>query len=319
MGLSGIVLVTGGAGFIGSHIAARFVESGARVRVVDDLSTGHLENLDEVGRGVDFIKGSLNDEDTLKRALEDVELVFHEAAIPSVPRSVEEPRQTHDACVNATFSLLLAARDSRVRRLVYAASSSAYGDQPTLPKVEGMRPEPLSPYAAAKLMGEYYCQVFSRTYALETVCLRYFNVFGPRQDPSSQYSGVISRFISALMKNERPVIYGDGEQSRDFTFISNVVDANVSASESTKAVGEVINAATGERITLNALLEILKVITGKAGVEAEFRETRAGDVRHSLADISRARALLGYEPQIGLKQGLELTLEWWKNSRYGKT
>jgi nucleoside-diphosphate-sugar epimerase len=260
----------------------------------------------------------LNDEDTLKRALEDVELVFHEAAIPSVPRSVEEPRQTHDACVNATFSLLLAARDSRVRRLVYAASSSAYGDQPTLPKVEDMRPEPLSPYAAAKLMGEYYCQVFSRTYALETICLRYFNVFGPRQDPSSQYSGVISRFISALMKNERPVIYGDGEQSRDFTFISNVVDANVWASESTKAVGEVINAATGERITLNALLEVLKVITGKAGVEAEFRETRAGDVRHSLADISLARELLGYEPQVGLRKGLELTLEWWKNSRYGK-
>ena len=310
--------MTGGAGFIGSHIAARFVESGARVRIVDDLSTGYLENLDEVGRGVDFIKGSLNDEATLKRALEDVELVFHEAAIPSVPRSVEKPRETHDACVNATFSLLLAARDSRVRRLVYAASSSAYGDQPTLPKVEDMRPEPLSPYAAAKLMGEYYCQVFSRTYALETVCLRYFNVFGPRQDPSSQYSGVISRFISALMKNERPVIYGDGEQSRDFTFISNVVDANVRASESIYAVGEVINAATGERITLNALLEVLKEITGKAGVEAEFRETRTGDVRHSLADISRARTMLGYEPQVGLKQGLELTIEWWKNSRYGK-
>jgi nucleoside-diphosphate-sugar epimerase len=268
---------------------------------------------------VDFIKGSLNDEATVKRALEDVELVFHEAAIPSVPRSVEDPRQTHDACVNATFSILLAARDSRVRRLVYAASSSAYGDQPTLPKVEDMCPQPLSPYAAAKLMGEYYCQVFARTYALETVCLRYFNVFGPRQDPSSQYSGVISRFISALMNNERPVIYGDGEQSRDFTYISNVIDANVRASESTTAVGEVINAATGERITLNALLELLKVATGKTGVEAEFRETRAGDVRHSLADISRARELLGYEPQVGLKQGLELTLEWWKKSRFGKT
>jgi nucleoside-diphosphate-sugar epimerase len=319
MGLSGIVLVTGGAGFIGSHIAARFVESGARVRVIDDLSTGHVENLDEVGRSVDFIRGNLNDEATLKRAMEGVELVFHEAAIPSVPRSVDEPRQTHDACVNATFSLLLAARNNGVRRLVYAASSSAYGDQPTLPKVEDMRPEPLSPYAAAKLMGEYYCQVFSRTYALETVCLRYFNVFGPRQDPSSQYSGVISRFISALMKNERPVIYGDGEQSRDFTFISNVVDANVRASESSKAVGKVINAATGERITLNALLEVLREITGKAGIEAEFLETRAGDVRHSLADISRARKLLGYEPQVGLRQGLELTLEWWKKSRYGRT
>src|SRR5882672_6666234 len=229
MGLAGIVLVTGGAGFIGSHIAARFVESGARVRVVDDLSTGHLENLDEVGQGVDFIKGSLNDEATLKRALEDVELVFHEAAIPSVPRSVEEPRQTHIASVDSTFSLLLAARDNKVRRVVYAASSSAYGDQPTLPKVETMLPEPLSPYAVAKLVGEHYCQVFTRVYGLETISLRYFNVFGPRQDPSSQYSGVISRFIGAILGGEQPVVYGDGEQSRDFTYIHNVVEANLKA------------------------------------------------------------------------------------------
>jgi len=316
MGLSGIVLVTGGAGFIGSHIAARFAESGARVRVIDDLSTGYRENLESIGGDIDFINASLNDDDALRLALEDVELVFHEAAIPSVPRSVEKPRETHDACVNATFSLLLAARDKAVRRLVYAASSSAYGDQPILPKVETMRPEPLSPYAVAKLVGEYYCQVFSRTYALETVCLRYFNIFGPRQDPSSQYSGVISRFISTLMQGETPVIYGDGEQSRDFNYVANAVDANVKASESSTAVGKIINVANGERTTLNALLSLLKGITGKINVQPEYRETRAGDVRHSLADISSARELLGYEPTILLNEGLQLTLDWWKNSRF---
>ncbi|MEA2176449.1 MAG: UDP-glucose 4-epimerase, partial [Blastocatellia bacterium] len=247
MPLSGIVLVTGGAGFIGSHLAARMAADGARVRVIDDLSTGHRENLEEIGGDVDFVEASLADEAATRRALEDVELVFHEAAIPSVPRSVENPRETHRACVEATFSLLLNARERGVRRVVYAASSSAYGDQPTLPKTEEMRPEPLSPYAVAKLVGEYYCQVFSRTYNLETVCLRYFNVFGPRQDPSSQYSGVISRFISALLGNSGPpVIFGDGEQSRDFTYISNVVDANLRASETTKGIGHVINIANGD-------------------------------------------------------------------------
>jgi len=318
MGLSGIVLVTGGAGFIGSHIAARFAKSGARVRVIDDLSTGYRENLESIGGDIDFINASLNDDDALRLALEDVELVFHEAAIPSVPRSVEKPRETHDACVNATFSLLLAARDKAVRRLVYAASSSAYGDQPILPKVETMRPEPLSPYAVAKLVGEYYCQVFSRTYALETVCLRYFNIFGPRQDPSSQYSGVISRFISTLMQGETPVIYGDGEQSRDFNYVANAVDANVKASESATAVGKIINVANGERTTLNAILALLKGITGKTDVQPEYRGTRAGDVRHSLADISSARELLGYEPTILLNEGLQLTLDWWKSSRYAR-
>ena len=232
MPLSGIALVTGGAGFIGSHIASALAASGARLRIIDDLSTGYRENLDEIKADVDFVHGSLADEKSLRKALEDVELVFHEAAIPSVPRSVENPRQTHIASVESTFSLLLASRDKNVRRVVYAASSSAYGDQPTLPKVESMLPEPLSPYAVAKLVGEHYCQVFTRVYGLETVSLRYFNVFGPRQDPSSQYSGVISRFISALLSDEQPVIYGDGEQSRDFTYIDNVVDANLKAAES---------------------------------------------------------------------------------------
>jgi nucleoside-diphosphate-sugar epimerase len=318
MPLSGIVLVTGGAGFIGSHLAATFAARGARVRVIDDLSTGHLENLEEIGGEIDFVKASLADEAATRRALEDVELVFHEAAIPSVPRSVENPRETHRACVEATFSLLLNARDAGVRRLVYAASSSAYGDQPTLPKTEEMRPEPLSPYAVAKLVGEYYCQVFSRTYNLETVCLRYFNVFGPRQDPSSQYSGVISRFISALLGGGQPVIYGDGEQSRDFTYISNVADANLRAAETTAGIGHIINIANGERITLNQLLGVLQNITGRTDAAAEYREPRAGDVRHSLADITRAREMLGYEPRVGLEEGLQKTIEWWKQSRFAK-
>jgi len=318
MPLSGIVLVTGGAGFIGSHLAAAFAASGARVRVIDDLSTGHRENLEEIGGEIDFVEASLADEAATRRALEDVELVFHEAAIPSVPRSVENPRETHRACVEATFSLLLSARDLGVRRVVYAASSSAYGEQPTLPKTEEMRPEPLSPYAVAKLVGEYYCQVFSRTYNLETVCLRYFNVFGPRQDPSSQYSGVISRFISALSGGGQPVIFGDGEQSRDFTYISNVVDANLRAAETTAGIGHIINIANGERITLNQLLSVLKNITGRTDATAEYRESRAGDVRHSLADITRAREMLGYQPRVGLEEGLQKTIEWWKQSRFAK-
>jgi nucleoside-diphosphate-sugar epimerase len=267
---------------------------------------------------VDFVEGSLADESVLRRAIEDVELVFHEAAIPSVPRSVEDPRQTHIASVDSTFSLLLAARDCKVKRLVYAASSSAYGDQPTLRKVETMLPDPLSPYAVAKLVGEYYCQVFTRVYGLETVSLRYFNVFGPRQDPSSQYSGVISRFISALLSGQRPVIYGDGEQSRDFTYIDNVVTANLKAAETTNGVGQVINIANGERVTLNQLLAQIKQLTGRNDVQADYQEFRKGDVRDSLADISRAREFLGYAPQVNLQTGLKLTMDWWKNSRFAR-
>jgi nucleoside-diphosphate-sugar epimerase len=318
MSLSGIALVTGGAGFIGSHIAAELTRRGARVRVIDDLSTGHRENLEEIGGDVDFVKASLADEAATVRALEDVELVFHQAAIPSVPRSVDNPRETHVACVDGTFTLLAAARERKVRRVVYAASSSAYGDQPTLPKKEDMRPEPLSPYAVAKLVGEYYCQVFNRVYGLETVCLRYFNVFGPRQDPSSQYSGVISRFISALLGNGRPVIFGDGEQSRDFTYVGNAVEANMRAAETTTGIGHVINIANGQRTTLNELLAVLKNITGHNDAQAEYKPTRVGDVRHSLADITQARELLGYEPRIQLEEGLRSTIDWWKQSRFNK-
>jgi len=316
MPLTGIALVTGGAGFIGSHIAAALLADGARVRVLDDLTTGHHENIEEIGGDVDFIEGSVADEKLLGKALDGVELVFHEAAIPSVPRSVNAPQQTHVASVDGTFSLLLAARDQKVRRVVYAASSSAYGDQPTLPKSEQMSPDPLSPYAVAKLVGEYYCRVFTRVYGLETVSLRYFNVFGPRQDPGSQYSGVVSRFISSLLSGERPVIYGDGEQSRDFTYIDNVVGANLKAAEASGASGKVINVANGERITLNQLLAELKDLTGKHDVEAEYLEPRVGDVRHSLADNSMARELLGYESKVGLREGLQRTIDWWKSSRF---
>jgi len=316
MALSGIAVVTGGAGFIGSHIAGALASSGARVRVLDDLSTGHRENLNEIGGDIDFVRGSVADEQLLSKALENVELIFHEAAIPSVPRSVESPRNTHIASVDGTFSLLLAAKEAGVRRVVYAASSSAYGDQPTLPKVEQMAPDPLSPYAVAKLVGEYYCRVFTRVYGLETVSLRYFNVFGPRQDPGSQYSGVVSRFISALLSDERPVIFGDGEQSRDFTYIENVVAANLSAASAPKAAGNVINVANGERITLNELLNELKQLTGRTEVTAEYRDSRVGDVRHSLADITMARELLGYESKVDLREGLKRTLDWWKTSRF---
>jgi UDP-glucose 4-epimerase len=310
MALSGIALVTGGAGFIGSHIAEALAGRGAAVRVIDNLSTGHLENIEAIGAKVDFVRGDLADDATVRKVVEDVEIIFHEAALPSVPRSVANPRETHLACVDGTFNLLLAAKEKGVRRLIYAASSSAYGDQPTLPKVESMKPEPLSPYAAAKLVGEYYCQVFTRTYNVETICLRYFNVFGPRQDPGSPYSGVVSRFIDFLKKGERPVIYGDGEQTRDFTYISNAVDANLLAAEANKGIGEVINVANGEQVTINELFRRLKEITGRDDIEPEYKEARTGDILHSLADISRARALLGYAPKIGLAPGLQATAEW---------
>jgi len=245
-----------------------------------------------------------------------VELVFHEAAIPSVPRSVSDPLETHVACVDATLSLLLAARERGVRRIIYAASSSAYGDQPELPKREDMRPDPLSPYAVAKLVGEYYCQTFTRVYGLETLSLRYFNVFGPRQDPSSPYSGVISRFINDLLTGERPIIYGDGEQSRDFTYVTDVVAANLRAAETDCGIGEVMNVANGERITLNQLLEELKTLTGNSTVEAKYQPPREGDVLHSQADISRARKFLDFGPRMKLREGLQLTIDWWKQSRF---
>jgi nucleoside-diphosphate-sugar epimerase len=319
MTLNTKVLVTGGAGFIGSNLAAALIGQGAEVKILDNFITGFRENLDEIAGEFELIEGDLNDGDALDRALSGVEVVFHQAALPSVPRSVDNPTETHDACVNGTFNLLLKAKDAGVRRVVYAASSSAYGDQPTLPKVETMAPDPLSPYAAAKLVGEYYCGVFNKVYGLETISLRYFNVFGPRQNPSSMYSGAISRFVDALMKGERPVIYGDGEQSRDFTYIENVVQANISAAQTTRGLGTVMNLANGERISLNELLNVLKKITGNPSVEADYQDARKGDVKHSQADNSRAVECLGYKKIVGLEEGLTRTIDWWSKSRFAKS
>jgi nucleoside-diphosphate-sugar epimerase len=316
MAITTKVLVTGGAGFIGSNLADELIKQGAKVSIIDNLATGFRENLEEIQGDFEFVEGDLNDDEALLKALEGVEIVFHQAALPSVPRSVENPADTHQACVNATFNLLLKAKDTGVKRVIYAASSSAYGDQPTLPKVETMRPEPLSPYAGAKLMGEYYCQVFSRVYGLESIALRYFNVFGPRQNPSSQYSGVISRFVDALMGDKTPVIYGDGETSRDFTYIANVVNANIKAAQTTKGIGEVMNCANGERISLNELLDVLKNITGKPDVSARYEPERKGDVKHSQADNRLAVECLGYEKLVGLEDGLVKTIDWWKQSRF---
>lgn len=318
MALTSKVLVTGGAGFIGSNLAEELIRQGARVTILDDLSTGFRENLDEIQGDFDFIEGDINDDAKVRQALEGVEVVFHEAALPSVPRSVDNPAETHRVCVDGTFNLLLHAKESGVKRFVYAASSSAYGDQPTLPKVESMRPDPLSPYAAAKLAGELYCRSFHSVYGLETYALRYFNVFGPRQNPESMYSGVISRFIDALMTGEQPVIFGDGEQSRDFTFVANVVDANIKAAQAATGMGETMNVANGERITLNALLDVLKSITGKVEISPRYEEARRGDVKHSQADNRRAVECLGYSELVGLKDGLAKTIDWWKTSRFAK-
>lgn len=318
MSLSSKVLVTGGAGFIGSNLSEGLIKEGAKVVVIDNFITGFRENLEEIKGDFEFIEGDLNDDEILKKALQGVEIVFHQAALPSVPRSVDDPAETHQACVNGTFNLLLKAKENGIRRVVYAASSSAYGNQETLPKVETMRAEPLSPYAAAKLMGEHYCSVFNEVYGMETISLRYFNVFGPRQNPSSFYSGVISRFIDALMSDETPVIYGDGEQSRDFTFVANVVDANIKAAQSKEGLGEVINTANGERITLNELLETLKKITGKENIEVDYQEERKGDVKHSQADITKAIETFGYKKLVGLEEGLQKTIDWWKQSRFAK-
>jgi nucleoside-diphosphate-sugar epimerase len=318
MSLTTTVLVTGGAGFIGSNLAEELINQGAKVKIIDNLITGFRENLEEINGDFEFIEADLNDGAKLSQALENVEIVFHQAAVPSVPRSVENPAETHDACVNATFNLLLKSKEAGVRRVVYAASSSAYGDQEISPKVETMRPEPLSPYAVAKLVGEYYAQVFYRSYGLETVCLRYFNVFGPRQNPSSQYSGVISRFVDALAKDGQPIIYGDGNQTRDFTYVANVVNANLKAAQTDKGIGEVINTANGEAISLNELYKVLQGLLEKQHIQIRYEAPRKGDIVHSLADNSKAVECLGYEKIIGLEDGLSKTIDWWRNSRFAK-
>ncbi len=303
-------LVTGGAGFIGSNICRKLVSEGCFVRVVDNFLTGKRENLAGVMDRIDFVEGDMGDVEVARAVVKDVEVVLHQGALPSVPRSVDDPALTHRHCVDATFTLLLAARDGGVRRFVYAASSSAYGDTPTLPKVETMPASPLSPYAAAKLVGEYYCSVFSRVFGLETVSLRYFNVFGPQQDPTSQYAAAIPAFVTAILKGRSPTIYGDGEQSRDFTYVDNVVEANLLAARAARTEGEVINVACGEAVTVNEIIDMINESVGKR-VKPEYTEPRPGDVKHSLADITAARELIGYEPVVAFREGLEKAIEWY--------
>jgi nucleoside-diphosphate-sugar epimerase len=302
-------LVTGGAGFIGSHLVEELVRRGERVRVVDSLITGKRANLAGVEGRIEFVLGDLADAGVAERAVDGVDYVLHQAAIPSVPRSVTEPVRCHRANVDATLNLLVAARDARVRRLVYAGSSSVYGNAAALPKREDMATEPLSPYALQKLVSEQYARMFTSLYGLETVTTRYFNVFGPRQDPSSPYSGVISLFIRAFLEGRTPTIYGDGGQTRDFTYVANVVDGVLKACHAAGVAGGVFNVATGGRISLNRLCRVLQQLTGSS-LEPAFGPPRVGDVRDSQADITRARECLAYEPTVSLEEGLAQTLAW---------
>ncbi|MFH1371161.1 MAG: SDR family oxidoreductase [Planctomycetota bacterium] len=306
-------LVTGGAGFIGSNICRKLVSQGCFVRVIDNLLTGKKSNISAILDKIEFLEADMGDPDVAQQAMKGIDVVLHEGALPSVPRSVDDPAATHKHCVDATFTLLLAARDAKVKRFVYAASSSAYGDTPTLPKVETMPVNPLSPYAAAKLMGEYYCSVFSKVFGLETVSLRYFNVFGPQQDPTSQYAAAIPAFVTSILKDKPPTVYGDGEQSRDFTYVDNVVEANLLAARAKKTAGEVVNIACGEAITVNAIIKMINELVGKS-VKSIYAPARKGDVKHSLADITLAKKLIGYKPVIGFKEGLEKAIEWYRTN-----
>ena len=304
-------LVTGGAGFIGSNICTKLISQGCFVRVIDNLLTGKKSNLAAVSDKIEFIEADMGSPDAARAAMKGIDVVLHQGALPSVPRSVDDPAATHRHCVDATFTLLLAARDAKVKRFVYAASSSAYGDTPTLPKVETMPVNPLSPYAAAKLMGEYYCSVFYKVFGLETISLRYFNVFGPHQDPTSQYAAAIPAFVTSILKDKQPTVYGDGEQSRDFTYVDNVVEANLLAAKAKQTKGEVVNIACGEAITVNAIIDMINNIVGKK-IKPTYVPSRKGDVKHSLADISQAKKLLGFKPVVSFKDGLEKAIEWYR-------
>jgi nucleoside-diphosphate-sugar epimerase len=305
------MLVTGGAGFIGSHLVERLLELGHTVRVLDNFSTGRRENLRPFLSSIELLETDVRSESALRSAVEGVEVVFHQAAMASVQRSVDDPVTSNEVNVFGTLNVLLTSRDAGVRRVVYASSSSIYGNAEGLPKREDMAPAPESPYAVGKLAGEHYCRVFSALYGLDCVPLRYFNVFGPRQDPSSQYAAVVPIFVAALLRGAPPVVYGDGEQSRDFTYVSNVVDANILASASERGVGEVVNVACGATVTVNELLRKLKALVG-ASVDARYAEGRPGDVKHSFADISKARDLLGFRPRVPFEDGLALTVEWYR-------
>jgi nucleoside-diphosphate-sugar epimerase len=304
-------LVTGGAGFIGSNTVDELVRRGHSVVVLDDLSAGKEENLAEVRSKITFVKGSIIDIEAVQKAIHQAEYVIHLAARTSVPRSVKDPLETNKINVEGTLNVLVAARDNKVKRVVFAASSSAYGETPTLPKTESMQPQPISPYGVTKYVGELYLQTFGRCYGLENVSVRYFNIFGPRQDPGSPYSGVLSKFATAFLENTEPVVFGDGEQTRDFTYVDNAVQANLLACEAPNASGEVINIGTGSRVSLNQTLQSLRKITGK-NLVAKYEPTREGDIRDSQAEISKARELLGYEPTVMFEEGLERTFAWYQ-------
>ena len=310
-------LVTGGAGFIGSNIVDELLRRGHSVVVLDDLSTGNEENLATVRSKIDLRVGTITDLATVQSASVGVDYVIHLAARTSVPKSVEDPLETNSVNIDGTLNVLVAARDAKVRRFVYAASSAAYGETPTLPKIESMQAEPISPYGITKFVGELYAQVFGRVYGLENASVRYFNVFGPRQDPTSQYSGVLSRFMLAILKSEPLVIFGDGEQSRDFTYIDNVVDETLRACEVPGASGKVFNGGTGARITLNEVAKFLEKITGKK-IQTQYDPPRPGDIRDSQADVSLARKILGYEPHVLFEEGLKRTWEWYR-AAYGNS
>jgi UDP-glucose 4-epimerase len=304
-------LVTGGAGFIGSNLVGALVRRGDTVIVLDDFSTGKRENLAAVQDRVTLIEGSLTDLETVQRAVDGADYVLHQAALASVQRSVDDPLTSNEVNVKGTLHVLLAARDAGVKRLVYAASSSAYGDTEELPKHEGMRTRPLSPYALQKLVGEEYCRIFSQIYGLDTIALRYFNVFGPHQDPQSHYAAVIPIFVTRMLQGKPPVIYGDGEQSRDFTFIDNVVAANLQACEGDPKGGEAVNIACGHRYSLNELCRSLAELTG-ANVQPRYEAPRVGDVKHSMADVDRAQKLMGWSPTVDFHSGLERTVAWYR-------
>jgi len=307
-----LALVTGGAGFIGGHLVERLLSDGWRVRVLDDFSSGRDSNLAAVAKDVEIVRGDVRDEDAVGRAVAGSEVVFHEAAVPSVPRSVAEPVRTNSVNVSGTLLLLESARQAGVRRVVYAASSSAYGDTPVLPKVETMPPNPMSPYALQKYAGEVYCRLYHELYGLETVALRYFNVYGPRQDPASEYAAVIPRFITACLEGEPPTIHGDGEQTRDFTMVADAVAANVLAADAAGASGSVCNVAAGDRTSLNVLFDNIAQLCGSS-LKANHGPPREGDVRDSLASLDRARERLGYEPQVSLREGLYRTVEFFRS------
>ncbi len=306
-------LVTGGAGFVGSHLTEALVNRGHKVRVIDNFATGKKKNIAHILDKIELLEGDIRNPDDCQRAVKDVSVVLHQAAVPSVPKSVQDPVTSHQANVDGTFNMLMAAKDAGVKRFVYAASSSAYGDTEISPKHEQILPGPKSPYAVNKLVGEYYCRAFYECFGLQTISLRYFNVFGPRQDPASQYAAAIPAFVTAILEDRQPTVYGDGEQSRDFTFIENVIEANLLAAGAPETHGEVINIACGQSVTINEIIKQINELLGK-NIEPIYTDPRPGDVRHSLADITLAYQVIGYKPIVYFDEGLKKAIDWYVNN-----